>query len=334
VAKRVSIEESTPPVPYEPTVTRFSTGSTLLDLILGGGWAVGRVGNLVGDRSTGKTLCAIEAAAGFHKLFPKGHARYLEAESAFDPAYAASVGLPQDHYSLVQNIDVLEGVFDDVRATIKKYPGQPILYIVDSLDALSTNAEMARDINENALVAAKARVLSEFFRRTVREMSVANCTLLIVNQIRDMIGGTFPVKVKGGGRALNFYLSQEIWLAETAKIERTVHGIKRAIGIEVSVKNKKNKVGAPYREAKMIIMFDYGLDDEISNLGWLKDAKVTELEGIPLKELEDHVKKLRNERNLVELRDISQIIRTKTQQIWMEIEQALQPPVRKQELLS
>jgi recombination protein RecA len=351
-----SVTKPAPPKPEPEMPSRafevefFTSGATLLDLALGGGWAHGRVVNVVGDRSTGKTLIAIEAAAGFIRTIKGGHVRYLEAESAFSKDYARRIGLNPDRYYLKQDIDVVEGFYEDLEETITKSQGKakkvqgtenkfyypdakPLLYIIDSIDALSTEAEFTRDIHKEDVIASKARELSKIFRKVVRRMNVSDTTLLIVSQVRANIGAQFGGKTKSTGNAINFYNSQEMWLFEEKKIEKTYRGQKRALGLEVRARNKKNKVGAPYREAPLEIIFEYGIDDEISNLRWLKSAQVSDIEGVKLEELEGHIRSLRDDRNFAELKPLSALIKTETQKLWAEIEERMAPTIHKDELL-
>ena len=134
----------------------ISTGCTVLDCRLAGarapgGWALGRVVNLVGDTQVGKTLIAIETCANFHRQYPKGHIWYREAEGAFDVRYAERVGLPVgvvDFGSDGENSvwDTIDDISEDLDACLSKAEKskQPGIYIIDSLDAVSSRAELSR----------------------------------------------------------------------------------------------------------------------------------------------------------------------------------------------
>src|SRR5487761_2481019 len=131
----------------EKNLKFVSTGCALLDEVLGGGYVLGRVVNLVGDKSTGKTLLAIEASANFLKRYPKGIVRYAEAEAAFDNDYAAALGLPVERVEFADTIFTVEDFFEALEKMLDALKDNPCLYILDSLDALSDRAELERDID-------------------------------------------------------------------------------------------------------------------------------------------------------------------------------------------
>jgi recombination protein RecA len=258
-------------------ITFTHTGCTVLDCALGSGWAGGRIINVVGDKSTGKTLLAIEATANFARRHPKGLIKYKEAESAFDHEYAAIMGLPLDRVKFDEEFDTVEELFADVSAFTalcakKKQPG---LYVCDSLDALTDKAEAKRDMEEGSYGAKKAALLSQFFRRLKTRMKLANVTLFIISQTRDNIGVTFGRKwTRSGGKALDFYASQIVYLAEVEKLRKTIRGMTRVIGVKIKAHVQKNKVGLPFREAVFTIKFGYGIDDVGASAEYLKQAKV------------------------------------------------------------
>jgi recombination protein RecA len=253
----------------------------LLDCVLAstnevGGWARGRIVNVVGDRSTGKTLLAVEACANFAQLCPIDNIRYVEAESAFDADYGEVVGMPHG-IRPVDAIRTVEQFFDDLGTfcTEQRKNPYPSLYVLDSLDALSDDAELKRKMGDGTYGAEKAKLMSQTFRRLVKDVAAANCTLMVISQVRDKIGVMYgEKKTRTGGTALDFYASQIIWLAEVEKLKRTAAGIERVTGVVVRIRNRKNKLGPPYREAEQTMLFGYGIDDEHSMLKWLAKAKV------------------------------------------------------------
>lgn len=262
----------------------FSTGCTLLDLALGGGWAEGRIINIVGDRSSGKTLLCIEASANFARKHPNGRILYREAEAAFDERYAAALGMPLDRVEFGDApLETVEDLFEEltVLAPATREAGStPVLYIVDSLDALSDRTELARPIDAGTFGTSKARKSSEMFRRLVRLLH-KNVTLIIVNQVRDNIGVAFGDSyTRAGGRALDFYASQRLDLAQVGVVTRERNKIKRAVGIDIRGRVKKNKVALPMREAQFPIIFGYGVDDAAASKKWLRDHKFEEEENL------------------------------------------------------
>lgn len=318
-------------------VNFVSSGCFLLDLALGGGWAQGRMVNVVGDRSAGKTLLVIEAAANFARIgIPPADIGYREAEAAFDEEYAQTLGFPKG-VKPVTDIDTVEALHDDFKKFLEaRQSTSACFYALDSFDALSDEAEMKRDIDESSFGAAKAKKSSEMFRKLTRLQGGANCTLFIISQIRDNIGVTFGEKHKrSGGKALDFYASQIIWLHEAGKIDKTVGGIKRIVGVNVKAKIKKNKVGLPFREVQFRVIFGYGIDDEFSMLDWLveyeKGGKGSKFVLRDLSELQwsNAINKARREQDWDKIEDYNAILREEVRERWEAIEEAIAPPMRK-----
>jgi recombination protein RecA len=264
----------------EPEPMEFiHSGCTLLDQILGGGWALGRVSNVYGDSATGKTLLGIEACANFARQFPNGKIFYRERESAFDPSFAETIGLPFDRVnfkSYEDGLDTIEDLFDDLTSCIKvlrteKIPG---FYCIDSLDAFSDDAEQEqKDIRESGQVAKKPRVMSQLFRQRIGEVARSRCHLMFISQIRTKIGVTYGRKTeRAGGVALRFYASQIIFLRQTETIAPEIKGKKRPIGIYVNAKCEKNKTTNPYHDCDFPIWFNYGIDNLRACVEWLREV--------------------------------------------------------------
>lgn len=257
----------------------INSGCEVLNCVLGGGYPLGRIVNIVGDKSTGKTLLAIEAAANFFAQY-EGHVWYVETEAAFDDRYAAALGLPvQRVLRPKRRVRTVEDLYEHIEAVcqVKDKPG---LYIVDSFDALSDNAELDRPIGDNSFGAAKAKKSSEMFRRMVGNVEDSKVCLMIISQIRDNIGVTFGRKyTRSGGKALDFYASQAIYLAQMGQIKKTINKIEKTIGLKLRVKAEKNKIGLPLRECEMPIRFGFGVDDVTANLEWLDT--VDSLDAVP-----------------------------------------------------
>ena len=252
-----------------------STGCKLIDCALGGGWVLGRVANIVGDKSTGKTLQTIETTVNFLRAYKNGMARYVEVESAFDEPYARALGWPADKVDRPEpgTIDTVEDFFEDVEKWLDKTKAQPSIYIIDSLDALTSKAEMERSVGQATYGQEKAKMMSEGFRKLVRRIEESKMLLVVVSQVRDKIGVTFgETKTRSGGKALDFYASQIVWLADMGKIKRTVGGVERVVGLKVRANVKKNKVGLAWRTADYPIIFGYGIDDIQAGLEWLLDV--------------------------------------------------------------
>jgi recombination protein RecA len=335
----------------------ISSGCLLLDLVLGGGWALGRISNVVGDNSSGKTLIAIEACANFANQYPEGQIYYHETEAAFDTAYAESLGMPLDKIIFVRDIhpkgDVVEGWFDylkkELLPSIKKSKKNPILYIMDTQDALGCDAEKKREVGEGSYNQEKNQILNRLYRELTDPLKEANVHLMVVSQTRDNIGVTFGRKwrVTGEG-SLKFFASQRLQLAEVGKMKKTIRNVERPYGIKVRANCFKNKVGPPFRTCDFPIYFGYGIDGNEASLNFLREVKV--LEKLSIKDYnfkEDSNKKetskginkketstkritreinklvnfLRNEGNLEIEKEISDL----TKKMWNEIEIEFMP---------
>lgn len=254
------------------------SGCTLLDMVLGGGWVLGRIANIVGDKSTGKTLLVIEAAANFAKQYPKGKNYYREAESAFNKSYAKTLGMPDNvqYWPKVKGpFNTVEQFHDDLKAKTSYLAEHnlPGFYSLDSLDALSDEKELERGVRDATYGQDKAKQMSQLFRRLTRAVEASQLGVIVISQIRDKIGVTFGRKTqRAGGHAMDFYASQVIYLAHIKTVYRTIKGQRRAIGIMIKAKCDKNKIGPPFRECQFTIRFGYGVDDLQANLDWLKET--------------------------------------------------------------
>lgn len=305
------------------------TGSKMLDLALGGGWIENRVANIIGDKATGKSLLCIEACANFVAKHDNGKIMYRECEAAFDPQYAEALGMPLDRVDFGEKLNTVEDLFEDLMKVLNVAKKFPILYIVDSLDSLSDRDEMDRDIDKGSFGAAKAKKMSEMFRRLVRDMEKSKVTLLIVSQIRDNIGVTFGrTWTRSGGRALDFYSSQTLVLAQKGQLKKTIKGVERPIGIALKAKVDKNKVSLPFREAEFNLSFGYGIDDIPSCLEWLKTTKALDLLDIAKDDIKVYMKTLDQMDDSEYQRAVKRIHKVVTAR-WYEIESSFMPKRRK-----
>jgi recombination protein RecA len=312
----------------------ISSGSTLLDLVMGGGYPVGRITNIVGDRSSGKSLLAIEATSTFAKQYPNGRIRYIEVESAFDIPYAERLGLPVDRVEFNNNAEApiftVEDVYKDMETFLKELdPEEPGLYILDSLDALSDKAELDRDITDGTYGAGKAKKMSEMFRRLVQHLENKRVALIVISQIRDKMGFGFGEKyARSGGRALDFYASIVMNLVQVGRIKKTVKSVERVVGVNVRALNKKNKISLPFRECDFEILFEYGTDDLSSCLNYLKKENLLEKAGSDRKTITgiiNEVEDLDDDAFSERVRQIRQAV----QEHWESIEQEFKPKRRK-----
>jgi recombination protein RecA len=334
-------------------ITFLNTGCVLLNCVIGGprgGWPFGRVVNIVGDKSTGKTLLAEEAIANLLIEYPQSKAYYRECESAFDKSYAKALGVNLDkvdfgpegidtHWDTIEDVvEDLIGILDRfdklvaekiaklkllkvnkkqkidiLRAqAIKTIP--PTIYIIDSLDGLSDRAEMKRSLDTGSYNLAKPKMMSAFFRQEVRRIKRSNICLIVISQIRDRIGPVIrgDKYTRAGGRALDFYASAVIFLAHLGKIKETHKGIQRVVGVRIKAQAKKNKIVSPFRECEFDIVFGYGIDDLWSCLDYLKS--VNKLGSLGLRELPNNLDGIEPER-----------IREVTRKTYVEIEKMFEP---------
>lgn len=330
VRARMSKEEGVKKAPsyfINPSRQFIPSGCTLLDLVLGGGWAEGRIANIIGDKSAGKTLLAIEAAANFALKYPKGRIMYRESEAAFDIPYAKSLGMPVHRVDFDVRLDTVEDMFEDLKRQVKiKTPG---LYIVDSLDALSDREEQDRDIDKGTYGTGKSRRMSELFRRLAREVEESRITVMIISQIRDKIGAMFGRKItRTGGRAMDFYASQTIWLSHLGAINKTIGKVKRPVGLDIRAKCDKNKVGLPLRECDFTLRFAYGIDDLTSSVEWLREVGHLKDIGITDKGMSEFIRTTNNLPN-GQFEDALDKVRMKVRERWQTIETTFLPKRRK-----
>lgn len=269
----------------------FTSGCALLDQVLGGGWCERRIINVVGDFSSNKTGLAIEAMTNFILKYPDSshRVRYAEAERAFDPIYAQRLGLPIKRVEMSRDevpLDVVEDWYEDITQFAKDCEYDS-LYVLDSLDALSSRQEMKKEFGKGSFN-DKARQVNELLRRTKGVLDDNRVTLIIISQIRERMEVGFGEKyLRAGGKGLDFYASQVLWLYKLKQIrsDRTFRGkkVSRPIGVNIRARCKKSKVGAPLRECNMPMYFSYGIDDVEAAIDFLKDTGfTTELSDIGL----------------------------------------------------
>lgn len=322
---------------FPPDEIKFiPSGCTLLDCVLGGGWVLGRVENVIGDTSSGKTLLAIEACANMVRNYSKGKVYYRESESAFDLSYAAQIGLPVGQVDfgpkgVKSRWRTIEAVFEDLKAVAEEHAKKniPGLYVIDSLDALSSETALKRKATDNSFHLEKQKVLAHLFEQLISEFKAAQLTIMIISQVRDRIGFVVGEKHRrSGGHSLDFYSSHLLWLKHLKTLTATRHGEKRATGILVQANCKKNKIAAPHRKCVFPIRFGFGIDDIEASVEWLVDKGMVGYIGLKKAHVDDY---------LAETSELSDAdyakrcgdVRLATIKAWKEVEDWFVPPRRK-----
>ena len=322
----------------------LGSGGTRLNLALSGnasgGWARGRIGNIVGDGSSGKSLLALELAFWCSKFIKnltpinftspkKINIVYNNVEGVMDFPLSKMYGS-----KFTKNIEWLnsrtieEMGRDYIQRLNDLKKGHFLLYIIDSWDALGS-AEGEKRFNESVAKnkeiegsynLEKQKYASAFFAHVCGIMGQKNkdASLLVISQVRTKIGKTFGKKTyRAGGKALDFYTHQVLWIREIEKLAKTKNKEKRVYGIKSHAKVERSKVAKPFRESEFTILYDYGLDDLSSMVDYIWGKNIIKFKKEEYKTTKQFIK-------YIEENNFENKLIKKTQRKWDSIEKAFE----------
>lgn len=232
-------------------VERFSSGSVVIDNIIGGGFPRGRIIEIFGPEASGKTSIALTAVGNVQKQ--GGNCFFIDVEQALDPVYARKLGVNLDELGFAQPSIAEEALqlMADLIVT-----DQIDLIVLDSVAALMPKTQYEEEVGKQTM-ALLARIMSQSLPKFTKLCREHDCSVIFINQVRDNVGVMFGAKTTTpGGKALKFYASQRLDIRRV----KTIKDGEDSIGTEVKVKCVKNKVSVPYGEGTTVLTFAQGIN--------------------------------------------------------------------------
>lgn len=255
---------------HRVAVETIPSGSLSLDIALGGGLPKGRIIEVYGPESSGKTTLTLHAIAAVQKN--GGTAAFIDAEHALDPAYAKRIGVDIDNLLISQPDNGEQAL--EIAETLVRSNAVDII-VIDSVAALVPRAEIEGDMGDS-LPGLQARLMSQALRKLTGVVSRSKTTVIFVNQIRMKIGVMFGnPETTSGGNALKFYASVRMDIRRTSQIKQG----ENVVGSRTRVKVVKNKIAPPFREAEFDIMYNEGISYSGDVLDLAANYEVVEKSG-------------------------------------------------------
>jgi len=252
-----------------PNIEKFSSGCYSLDRILGGGWGKGRLVELIGNESSGKTTLALHAIASIQ--LNDGLAALVDLEHAHDPSYASNLGVNNEDLIFSQPNNAEEAI-----SVVEGLTNSSVidLIVIDSVAALVPKAEVEGGMDKEQM-GLQARIVSKAMRLLTGPAGKTGTTIMFLNQWRSKIG-PYAGKTPSGGNSLKFYASQRVELYREPKPIK-VDG--KATAIEIDVTVIKNKIAPPFKETSLRINYGQGIDKELDLIRAAVEKEIIEKAG-------------------------------------------------------
>jgi recombination protein RecA len=305
---------------------RFSSGCYPLDLVLGGGYVVGRVIDIYGESATGKTYLAAQAVSEFFKAVESPVCLYVDTEQTFSTDFASKVGCPPQSDTMIIRNDItslqeLYSVLLEVKESFLE-KGHNVLVVVDSLDALVDQAEADAGATLSGFAVGKPKFLSAKLFPLITMMIGKfgqHLTFYIVSQARSSLNPYGPKEVRSGGRALKFYCSQILHISKQ-DIKKTVLSRQVPIGLNIKVVVEKNKCGSFGQSVVVPVYFNSGISNNQACALFLSDFGKKER----AKEFMEEWKGAVSEKAATEIFDrISNRLRAEVAERWAQFERVI-----------